>query len=95
MRGNNDREGPESLFPEVETLDLGGCRIFLTHIVKVPKEGDQAGLALYINAGADVIVFGHSHIRVDETIEGVRYVQHSLAYPRERREPRPVLKQIV
>ena len=27
VRGNNDREGPESEFPEVETLELGGCRI--------------------------------------------------------------------
>ena len=43
VRGNNDREGPESRYPEVETLSLGGCRIYLTHIVKVPRIGDEVG----------------------------------------------------
>ena len=62
VRGNNDREGPESQFPEVQTLDLGGCRIYLTHIVKVPKEGDAAGLSTYLDARSDVVVFGHSHM---------------------------------
>jgi len=36
--------------------------------------------------GARVHVFGHSHIRRDVEIDQVRYVQHSLGYPRERRE---------
>ena len=62
VRGNNDREGPESQFPEVQTLDLNGCRIYLTHIVKVPKEGDAAGLSTYLDARSDVVVFGHSHM---------------------------------
>ncbi len=66
VRGNNDREGPESLFPEVETLDLGGCRIYLTHIVKVPKEGDEAGLSPYLEQRADAVVFGHSHMAFHE-----------------------------
>ena len=35
--------------------------------------------------GAAVHVFGHSHIRRDLVLDQVRYVQHSLGYPRERR----------
>ena len=66
VRGNNDREGPESQFPEVETLNLGGCRIYLTHIVKVPKDGDASGLAPYLKQRADVVVFGHSHMAFNE-----------------------------
>uniref|UniRef100_A0A7S4LHA6 Calcineurin-like phosphoesterase domain-containing protein n=1 Tax=Eutreptiella gymnastica TaxID=73025 RepID=A0A7S4LHA6_9EUGL len=31
--------------------------------------------------GASFHVFGHSHIFVDRTIEGVRYLQHCLGYP--------------
>ena len=69
VRGNNDREGPESHFPEVETLELGGCRICLTHIVKVPKKGDEAGLALYLEQRADAVVFGHSHMAFNGTRE--------------------------
>jgi len=66
VRGNNDREGPEAEFPEVEIFEIGGCRIYLTHIVKVPKEGDEAGLAAYLEAGSDVVVFGHSHMAFHE-----------------------------
>ena len=69
VRGNNDREGPESGFPEVETIQIGGCHIYLTHIVKVPKEGDTSGLATYLDNGADVVVFGHSHMAFNETRE--------------------------
>ena len=73
VRGNNDREGPESEFPEIETLDLGGCRIFLTHIVKVPKEGDDAGLAAYLEDNADAVVFGHSHMAFHELRGGLTF----------------------
>ncbi|MCH8799360.1 MAG: metallophosphoesterase family protein [Chloroflexi bacterium] len=73
VRGNNDREGPESQFPEVETVDLGGCRIYLTHIVKVPKEGDDAGFSTYLDAGSDVVVFGHSHMAFHEQRGGLTF----------------------
>jgi len=72
VRGNNDREGPESEFPEVEIIELGGCRIYLTHIVKVPKEGDTAGLSVYLEAEANVVVYGHSHIAFHEDREPLK-----------------------
>jgi len=46
-------------------------------------------------AGASAHVFGHTHIRCDGQIGGVRYVQHGLGYPRERRGRGYELKQIV
>ena len=69
VRGNNDRDGPESRLPEVEIVELGGCRIYLTHIVKVPREGDAVGLSIYLDARADAVVFGHSHMAFHETRE--------------------------
>lgn len=34
--------------------------------------------------GSVVHVFGHSHINCDVLLDGVRYVQHAMRYPRER-----------
>ena len=62
VRGNNDRTGPESLFPEEDTLELDGWKFFLTHQVKVPKGPEDPSMEHYEKAGADVVVFGHSHI---------------------------------
>ena len=33
--------------------------------------------------GANVHVFGHSHLPVDASIDGVRYLQYALGYPRD------------
>ena len=32
----------------------------------------------------EVHVFGHSHINCDRVIDGIRYIQHAMLYPRER-----------
>ena len=63
VRGNNDRDGECALYPDAEWLELAGCRVRLTHIVKVPAEG-SAGLDDYLNS--DVVVYGHSHIAFQE-----------------------------
>ena len=71
VRGNNDREGPTSLYPLDATEVLGGCRIFLVHEMKVPKrpkapEIEAPEIIGYREAGVDVVVFGHSHIAFQE-----------------------------
>ena len=45
----------------------------MTHIVKVPKDGDDPGLAFYSEQGADVVVFGHSHMAVHELRGGLTF----------------------
>ena len=62
VRGNVDRDGPASLYPEEVTLELNGHRVYLTHQVKVPRDGTAPAMQPYLKAGADVVVFGHSHI---------------------------------
>ena len=73
VRGNNDRTGPESLFPEEVTVELDGWNFFLTHEVKVPKGPDDPSMETYRKAGADVVVFGHSHIALQRQIGGVLF----------------------
>ena len=66
VRGNNDREGLTSLYPLEATELLGGCKVLLTHQVKLPKGDDDQAMRDYLDAGVDVVVFGHSHIALQE-----------------------------
>jgi hypothetical protein len=51
----------------------------------LPKVAGCAGLDAQIRAlNACIHVFGHSHISCDRVIDGVRYIQNPLRYPRER-----------
>ena len=73
VRGNNDRTGPESLYPEEARLELDGWNFFLTHQVKVPKGPDHPSMEPYKKAGADVVVFGHSHKALQRQIGTVLF----------------------
>ena len=66
VRGNNDKEGPTSLYPLEATEVLAGCRVLLTHEVKLPKGREAPAMQRYLEAGVDVVVFGHSHIALQE-----------------------------
>ena len=51
----------------------------------LPKVAGSLALDAQIRELKSVIhVFGHSHISCDKVIDGVRYVQNALCYPRER-----------
>ena len=73
VRGNNDRQPPESLYPEEATLELEGCRIHLTHQVKVPKDGESRLLKPYHDAAVQVVVSGHSHIALQKQAGSVLF----------------------
>ncbi|MBV9775286.1 MAG: metallophosphoesterase [Gemmatimonadetes bacterium] len=61
----------------------------------LPLVAGCAGLDAQVRAlGARIHVFGHSHINADREIEGVRYVQNALRYPRDRGEVDTILKLI-
>jgi putative phosphoesterase len=58
VRGNNDVELP--MFPETVETDIGGVRIAMVH-----DSGRRNGRAARLHRrfpGAEVIVFGHSHV---------------------------------
>jgi len=63
------------LLPAVERLKFKG----------LPKVAGCAALDAQIRSlKSGVHVFGHSHIQCDRVIDGVRYIQNPLRYPRER-----------
>ncbi len=73
VRGNNDKSGPESLFPEDVTLELGGCRVYLTHQVRLPRDENDPKMRPFLEMGATVVVSGHSHIPLQRRIGPVLF----------------------
>ncbi len=61
----------------------------------LPKVSGSARLEDQIRALKSIVhVFGHSHINTDRVIDGVRYINNALLYPRERTVARFPLKLI-
>ncbi len=73
VRGNNDRDPPESLYPEEASLELEGCRILLTHQVKVPKDAQSRLLKPYREAGRHIVISGHSHIALQREVGDILF----------------------
>lgn len=73
------------LLPPQQYLKFKGLP-FVAGSIKIEQYLRRIGSACH--------VFGHSHINVDRTIDGVRYVQNSLGYPGEGRKSRnaPLLR---
>ncbi|MGW4475489.1 metallophosphoesterase family protein [Nonomuraea sp. NPDC004354] len=68
VKGNND--GPELAAPETLELTLDGLRVGMVHD-SGPARGRLARMRRLF-PGADLVVFGHSHIPLDESGEGLR-----------------------
>lgn len=71
VRGNND--GPDVAAwgaPDTLTLDLDGLTVAMIHD-SGPKDGRAARMRRRF-PDADLVVFGHSHIPLDETGAGLR-----------------------
>ena len=68
--GNNDAGLP---FPETATVEIAGVKFLVHHIVNpmrvVPPLEERIR-----RAGSDVIVFGHTHRKCDQTEGGRRFV---------------------
>ena len=73
VRGNNDREGPASLYPLQAEIVLEGRRILLTHQANAPPKLSDAEFQKYRDMGVDVVVFGHSHIALREQRESILF----------------------
>ncbi|WP_049560620.1 metallophosphoesterase family protein [Nonomuraea sp. SBT364] len=68
VKGNND--GPDVVAPETLELDLAGLRVGMIHD-SGPAQGRLRRMRRRFPA-ADLVVFGHSHIPLDESEGGFR-----------------------
>jgi putative phosphoesterase len=86
VRGNNDKTGAVSRYPEEELVDVAGKRLLLTHQVTLPKGPEDPALAAYL--GVDAVVSGHSHIARQGLLGGVLFLNPGAAgKPRFRLTP--------
>ena len=89
VRGNND--GPDVAAwgaPDTLELDLAGFPVAMIHD-SGPARGRAARLRRRFPA-VELVVFGHSHIPLDETAEGIRIFNPGSPTDR-RRQPHPTI----
>jgi putative phosphoesterase len=67
---------------ETARITLGGVRFFITHILDRPQKPRGEVSAQLAKEPADVVLFGHSHLPHDETVNGVHYFNPASAGPR-------------
>ncbi|MFI6512631.1 metallophosphoesterase family protein [Streptosporangium sp. NPDC050855] len=86
VKGNND--GPDVVAPETLELDLGGLRVAMIH-----DSGTAQGRLARMRRrfpSADLVVFGHSHIPMDQAADGLRIFNPGSPTDR-RRQPHGTL----
>ncbi len=86
VRGNNDWDTD---FPEYQTVNAGGHRIFMCHGNRDMYTGHYERLAEKARSrGCDIACFGHTHIYHDSELNGVRLLNPgSIRYTRDGSEP--------
>ena len=80
IRGNIDRAGPCAALPAEEYLTLGGVNLFMLHDVQTLSLDPSA-------AGAQAVLFGHSHKPLLEQRKGVLFFNPGAAGPRRFKLP--------
>lgn len=85
VAGNND--WPGGRLPDYETADIAGHTILLTHGHLFGVAFGLANLAqAAIDVGADIAIYGHTHMAVDTVLDDVRILNPgSIARPRDAR----------
>ena len=90
VRGNCDAGAWADGLPVRAELELGGVRIVVAHIGGRPREENSAAIAAGRSIGADVVIFGHSHLATVERKDGVLYLNPGSAGPRRYGRPRTI-----
>ncbi len=67
--GNNDAE---LSFKETESVELGGRKIIVHHIVNPRELSDKLGNRIR-RERPDLVVFGHTHKAYSQTVDGIHF----------------------
>ncbi|MBI5527690.1 MAG: metallophosphoesterase family protein [Deltaproteobacteria bacterium] len=94
VKGNTDRDEC-SRFPEFTLVEIGGIRLFVTHIL-----GKSSGMRVDVTdaihcSKPDVVVYGHTHRYVAERIGGSLFVNPGSAGPPQLNFPSTVANMTV
>lgn len=66
----------------VRRTEVEGLRIALTHILPRPSELSRHVRISMMSESADLVIFGHSHLPHDESVDGCWYFNPASAGPR-------------
>ncbi|MFC1703409.1 metallophosphoesterase family protein [Candidatus Omnitrophota bacterium] len=72
VHGNMDSSEVRKALPDKEVLECNSFKIGVTHGSGPPIKQLES-LKSYFNEKVNVIIFGHSHVPVNETINGILY----------------------
>ena len=71
VAGNNDDEYIRSKLPDKKIIKAGKFRIGITHGYGRGSNTLYAALAAFSRDNVDCVVFGHSHVPFNETVNGI------------------------
>ena len=81
VHGNSDPPDVRSALPYVRMLEVDGVRIGITHPAWGGPEFPPEDLLGDFTETPDVILYGHTHEPLNETIDGVLYLNPGQGYP--------------
>lgn len=81
VHGNSDPPDVRRALPYVQILEVEGVRIGVTHPAWGGPEFPPEDLLGDFTETPDVILYGHTHEPMNETIDGVLYLNPGQGYP--------------
>jgi putative phosphoesterase len=88
VSGNVDEGNVLPGVDEEKTIQLGGLRIFMFHVVGNPRRLSRSLQRRIDRVRPDVVVFGHSHVPLIEKLGGTLYFNPGSAGPKRFSLPR-------
>ncbi len=86
VSGNNDDEYLEAMLPSRRILEIEDCRIGIIHGHHPGRTAAESAKKAFKGENVNCVVFGHSHIPVNTTIDEILYFNPGSAMEKRRQE---------